>query len=322
MVATRLSHEQGRNPLLDPAELENQALQDLSRQIARWPEAPACNTIRAVILLAYLNDGQHLACHWKALMEMIRLNGGLHGLRTHEDLYAYAFWGEGVGLNRCPQSLGDLAPSQLAATNPKDAMQELRELLQGVNARLAEQVSAGDTPPSKLTSPVLVSLQKPPTSKVKYIYDKWCRAKMVCLVYFATLSLQSETRLMDDPQYRAVELEVLSRERSYPVSPDELYYITIQVANQDHTCELTWTVARLVCAIKELEHRDRNTCYRLLALYLGFQDSHVTKIVSEESEELSERLLSMPGKPKCPSVDPPDQGESYLGLGRMYDIGQ
>jgi hypothetical protein len=63
MVATRLSNEQGRNPLLDLAELENQALQEVSRQISRSPAAPACSTILTVALLANLREGQHLACH-------------------------------------------------------------------------------------------------------------------------------------------------------------------------------------------------------------------------------------------------------------------
>ena len=323
MVAKRFSEEEGRTPLIDPAELENQALQELAQQISRWPErASATNTIRAVLLLAYLNDGQHLVYHWKALMELVRLNGGLHGLRAHKDIYSYVFWVEGVALGRCPQSLGDLAPSHLPATNPKDAMHHLRHLLQGVNARLAEQVSVGNKPPSKLTSPVLTSLRNPPARKNKYIHDNWCKGKMASLVYFAALSLQSDTRLMDDPQYHAVELEVLNRERNYQVSPAELYYITILVGNQDHTCELTWTVARLVHAIKELDQRDRNTCYRLLALYLGFQDPYVTTMISTESEELSERLLSMPDKPTSASVDPPGEVENDFQLGRMYDIFQ
>jgi hypothetical protein len=213
---------------------------------------------------------------------MVRLHGDLRGLRTHGDLYAFLFWAEGVAMERCPESIGHLAPSRVDDTGPQCSMQDLRELLEKINARLSKQVDHGSVPPLKLTSPVLVSLQQPPIKEARYVYDKWRRARLACLVYFAALSLGRECRLQDNPQNRAVEIEVLNRERSYTVYPEELYYITVLVGNQDQICELTWSVARLVNAVKELDQRDRNTCYRLLALYLGFQDPYVTAMVSTE----------------------------------------
>lgn len=290
MMVTRLADEQGRNPLLDPAELENQALQEVSMQISRSPAAPECSTILTVALLAYLRKGQHLACHWKGLLEMVRLQGGLHGLRTHGDLYTFLFWAEGVAVDKCPESIGHLAPSHMQDSGSQNSMQELRDLLAKINARLAEKVDHGHVPPSKLTSPVLTSLQQPTVKKTRYVYDRWYRAKLACLIYFAALSLGGDCRLQDNSQYRAVETEVLSRERSYMVSPEELYYITILMGNQDQICELTWSVARVVNSVKELDQRDRNTCHRLFALYLGFQDPYATAMVSNEGEALIDRL--------------------------------
>lgn len=309
MVATRLSVEQGQNPLLDLDELENQALQEVSREISCSPTAPACSTILTVALLATLRESKHVVCHWKGLLEMVRLHGGLRGLRTHGDLYAFLFWAEGVAIDRCPESIGHLAPSPGEATGPVDSMQELRDLLEKINTRLAEQVGHGGVAPSKLTSPVLASLQQPPVKKARYVYDKWRRARLACLVYFAALSLGRECRLQDNPQYRAVETEVLSRERCYTVYSEELYYITVLVGNQDHICELTWSVARLINAMKELDQRDCNTCYRLLALYLGFQDPYITTMVSAEWEELAGRLPSVAGEPRDQHTEPLDFGE-------------
>lgn len=320
MVATRLSDEQGRNPLLDPTELENQALHEVSRQISSSPAAPACSTILTVALLANLGEGQYHVCHWKGLLEMVRLHGGLLGLRTHKCLYAFLFWVEGVAMDRCPESIGLLAPSHAedVDNDPQGSMQDLRELFENINARLSEQVDHGGAPSPKLTSPVVVSLQQPSVRKARYVCDKWRRARLACLVYFATLSLGMECRLQDNPQYRAVETEVLSRERNYTVYPEELYYITVLIGNQDHTCELTWSVARLVNALKGLGQRDRNTCYRLLVLYLGFQDPHVTAMVSMEWEELSDRLLvAMPAEARDKNKEPPNIGASpRSSLGR------
>lgn len=163
-----------------------------------------------------------------------------------------------------------------------------------------------------------------PAQKARYIYDKWRRARLACLVYFAALSLDggchSLCRLQDHPHYRRIETEVLDRERRYTVYAEELYYITVLVGanreedddtndegNEDNplnqnlnlntdTYQLSCTVARLVNDTKVLDQRDRNTCYRLLALYLGFRDppQHddivVVDMVAAEWVELSERL--------------------------------
>lgn len=305
MAATRLSDEQGRNPLLDTTELENQAMHGVSQQISQSPAAPASSTILTVALLANLREG-YLVHHWKALLEMVRLHGGLPGLRSHGDLYTFLIWAEGVAMDRCPESLGHLAPDHLQNSESQGSRRELRELLNNINARLSEQVNHAGAPTSKLTSPVLLSLQQPPVKKSRYVCTKWRRAKLACLLYFASLNLSTECRLQDHPQYRAVELEVLNRERNYTVYLEELYYITVQVNNDDHNCELSWSVARLVNAVKELDQRDRNTCYRLLALYLGFQDPHVAAMVSTEWEELSDRLLSIgiPGDPRDKNENP------------------
>jgi hypothetical protein len=115
---------------------------------------------------------------------------------------------------------------------------------------------------------------------------------------------------------------VLSRERCHTVYPEELYYITVLVGNQDHICELTWTVARLVNALKALGQRDRNTCYRLFALYLGFQDPYITAMVSTEWEELSDRLQPVSGERRDQNKELPDLEESSRSWGRMYDIVQ
>ena len=93
--------------------------------------------------------------------------------------------------------------------------------------------------------------------------------------------------------------------------------ISVLVGNQDHICELTWPVARLVNTVKELDQWARNTCYRLLALYLGFQDPYVMAMLTTEWEELSDRLLSMPGEPRDQNREPSDPGESPRSRGRM-----
>jgi hypothetical protein len=171
MVATRRSDEQGGNPLLDPAELENQAIQEVSRQISCSPTAPACSTILTVALFANLREGQHLICHWKGLLEMVRLHGGLLSLRTHGDLYAFLFWAESVAMDRCPKSIGHFAPSHMEDPSPQNSMQDLRDLLEKINARLSEQLDHGGVTPLKPTSPVLVSLQQPSIKKARYVYD-------------------------------------------------------------------------------------------------------------------------------------------------------
>ena len=316
MMAARLSTEQGQVPLLDTVELEHQALQEVSRQISCSPTGPAHSTILTVALLANLREGQDLVCHWKGLLEMVRLYGGLCGLRTHRDLYAFLFWAESVTIDRCPESLGHLAPSPVEEGDPQCSMHELREFFGKINNHLSGQVFDGGTPNSKLTSPVLFSLQHPPLKKARYVCDKWRRARLSCLVYFAALSLDRECRLQDHPQYRAVETEVLSRERCYKVYSEELYYITVLVGNQDHICELTWSVARIVNALKEMDQRDWNTCYRLLALYLGFQDPHVTAMVSTELEELFGRLQSRSSDSTNQHQELPNLGVSQGSLGR------
>lgn len=340
MVATRLSNEQGRHPLLDPAELENQALQEVSRQISDYSSAsstttttvvPACSTILTVALLAHLREGRHFVCHWKGLLEMIRLYGGLHGLRSHGGvvLYAFLMWAEGVALDRCcPESIGHLAlpTTTQPGTTPKEGqdspMQDLRLFFDKIHTRVSEHDhGGGGIPARKLTSPIIVALQQPPAQKARYIYDKWRRARLACLVYFAALSLDggchSPCRLQDHPHYRRIETEVLDRERRYTVYAEELYYITVLVgANLEHeedddqdnhqnqnlntntnTYQLSCAVARLVNDTKALDQRDRNTCYRLLALYLGFRDlpQHdiVVDMVAAEWVELSERLDSV-----------------------------
>lgn len=343
MVATRLSDEQGRHPLLDPAELENQALQEVSRQISDYSSAssmttktvlPACSTILTVALLAHLREGRHFVCHWKGLLEMIRLHGGLHGLRSHGGVVMYAFllWAEGVALDRCcPESIGHLAlletshPGTATKDGQNSSMQDLRAFLDKIHTRVSEHDhGGGGIPARKLTSPIVVALQQPPAQKARYIYDKWRRARLACLVYFAALSLDggchSLCRLQDHPHYRRIETEVLDRERRYTVYAEELYYITVLVGanreedddtndegNEDNplnqnlnlntdTYQLSCTVARLVNDTKVLDQRDRNTCYRLLALYLGFRDppQHddivVVDMVAAEWVELSERL--------------------------------
>lgn len=318
MVATRLSDEQGDEPVLDPAELENQALQGVAREIAASPTVPAWSTIRTVVLLAYLRDGRDAACHWSGLLEMVRLHGGLGGLRAHGGLYAFLLWAEGVAVDGFPMSIGQLDPShvELQGSGPGGAsMQDLRGFLGKINAQLAEHADPGTIPPCKLTSPVLVSLQRPPVKRARYVCDKWRRARLACLVCFASLSVGQPCRLQDNPQYRVMEAEVLSRERRYTVYAEELYYITVLVSNTDHHCELTWLVARRVNALKEMNERDQNTCYRLLAMYLGFQDPHAADMVCSEWKDLSERLVAVGETRRVQEMEPPDRKGSPAEYG-------
>ncbi|KAK5054532.1 hypothetical protein LTR84_001423 [Exophiala bonariae] len=325
MVSARVWDEQGGNaaPLLDPTELESQALQGVAREISAHSQTrPAWSTILTVALLANLRDGRDLACHWRGLVEMVRLHGGVGGLRAHAEFHAFLLWAEGIAPDGCPESLGHLDPAYVAARElgAGSSMNELQEFLARVDAQLvADHVEPKHTscapppaPPCKLTSPVLASLQRPPVKRAGYVCDKWRRARLACLVVFASFSLQQHPacRLQDHPQYRVVEAEVRSRERRYTVFAEELYYVTVLVGNTDQTCALTWLVARRVNALKRLEMRDRNTCYRLLALYLGFRDPHAAEMLGGEWRDLSERLLLVDDgvrtrKEMDPPPDPP-----------------
>lgn len=291
MMAMNYSDEQGQPPLLDVAELENRALQEVSAQISHSPTAPACSTMVAVAVLANLRECRQehdlVDCHWSAIRQMIEINGGINRLRMHPDLYDFLIWAEVVVFRTTAASIAQLTGASIPVVTIE---QELRDFFGILSLHLASITHSEDIVRSKLTLPIQTVLRRPPCRKSSYSAGKWRRGKFACLLFFAALDQQSTFLLQDDPCYRTIEGEVLDRGRQYILYPEELYMVITRVTNQDSLCQLTWEVTRIMCAIKHLAQRDTNTCYRLLATYLGFSDPFESNMLFDEWDELSSRL--------------------------------
>ncbi len=293
-VATSYSEENTGSEPINTAELENQALREVTHQLSRSPTAPASSVMLTVALLANLRECRHehdlVKWHWNGLKQMVNINGGVQRLRLHQDLYAYFFWVEAVVLSASVASLAQITEGD---TNGGSLKQELHEFLQDISTNTPTPLSQADGPPkSKLTCPILRSMHQPAFKSDAYSLGKWRRARLASLIFFAVLATRSEFCLQDDPDYQAIAVDVLEREGKYTVYPEELYYALVRFSNQDHLCQTTWKVARLVNVVKLFVQRDINTCYRVLKSYLGFSDPYESRMVSDELTELSTRMIA------------------------------
>lgn len=291
IVATNYSDETSDVLPIDVTELENTALRDVANQLARSPTAPASSTMLTVAILANLRhcrrEDDLVKWHWNGLKQMVDINGGAQRLRVQEDLYAFFFWLEAVVLSTNVSSLGQLPGT---STDGKNMKEELFEFLRGVSAKTSMPIGGNDDSCPRLSGGVLRAMCQPSFKKDSYSMGKWRRAKLACLIYLAALALRATCRLEDDSDYRAIEADVLEREREYIVYPEELYYVLVLLSNQDRVCYSAWMVARFINTIKLLEQRDVNTCYRLLASYLRFTDPYGSDMEHCEWVELYARM--------------------------------
>ncbi|KAL2405770.1 hypothetical protein ABEF95_000999 [Exophiala dermatitidis] len=269
------TYERGTASSLSAVELEQYALQQVSQQISVSPSEPEYGTILAAALLANHKElkEEHAFAdwHWNALKRMISLRGGVYCLRAHEELHALLFWLDILVCNAFHCSLGQLSSVQSseAPFRDKDEFVELFD-------RIAEQCSCPTE--NHFGNMVLIrtlrALHQPTFMRDKCAQIKWRRAKLACSIHLTALLLQDQAE--SDSCARTalikIEEEVVLRENTCQVLPEELLHIILRATNQDGLCESIWYTSRIMNVIKQLPLDTRNTCDDILSAFLGHGD--------------------------------------------------
>ena len=283
MIATSYANEKGRASPVDPTELENLAMREVSGQLSQSPTAPSTNTILAVALLANLREirGERdlVQVHWDALRQMITISGGVNKFRVQQTLYTSFFWLECVVLSGVKTSIGQDEAESFETRG------ELVALIK--HAVKPTQLSASYY---RIAEPILDTLAAGPYKQEPYPIQKWRHAKLASLVFLAMIFGLHAVPMEKNSVFQAVAHEVSSRRRRYAMNAEELFYVLVLVCNQDDLTDLTAKVARTVNRTKSLDRRDMHTCYRILAAHIGFRDPHDADMISQDWDNLCGRL--------------------------------
>lgn len=285
--------EKGIKSPLDSDELEGQALKEVTSNISLSPSGQGCGIIMAVALLANLKEcrGENSLAewHWNGLKQMINIRGGILRLRMYEGLHAYLFWMDTLVCNAVDYPLGQ-SSSALTGECLLPAGREFVRFHDRIGTNLRAIPVFEDTG-AEFSNPIWTILQRPAYIRGKYAYMKWHRARLACVMYLAALTVWKQPEPNNVSVLRMIEDEILLREQSYPLYPEELFHIILRVSNEEYLYLIIYLVSRLMSVTKQLPLRDQSTTYELLSAFLGFSHCPSTVHVTlKEWEQLSSRF--------------------------------
>ena len=278
--SSHFPQERGARSSINSREKEVQALREIGKQIALSPSAPTGGTMLGVALLANLQELRHeyllSKFHWSGLKRMIDVNGGPRSLRTQEGLYTFLFWLDALVCNASVTPLGQPSAEEcLGQSHPAHPHQELSLLLEHIISGYPSRTSF--EPLNQINNSISRVLRRSSAMPDEYSMMKTTRSKLASLLYFANLKLEVESASQGIGIYQAIEQEVDQLEAERQVSPVELFYIILALNNTDALCHLTYSVSRLMNAVKGLDRNDCKLVARCLSLFTGlpnpFDDS-------------------------------------------------
>lgn len=279
--SSHFPQERGTQSFINTREKEVQALREIGKQIALSPSAPTGGTMLGVALLANLQELRHeyllSKFHWGGLKRMIDVNGGPRSLRSQEGLYTFLFWLDALVCNASVIPLGQpSAEESLGPSHPAHPSQELSILLEHINLSYISSTIAFE-PAKQIDNSISRVLRRSSATPDTYTMMKTTRSKLASLLYFASLKVEVDSTLPEVGIYQAIEQEVHQLEAERNMSPVELFYIILAMNNTDALCHLTYSVSRMMNAVKGLDRTDCNLVARSLSIFTGhpnpFDDS-------------------------------------------------